>query len=662
MSHRAAAVFLLLLASALLSAQTASPTVADAQAFLDRAEAQLLTLSNQEQQANWVSETYITQDTEAIEARASDRTIALATQLIQESHRFDSIQLPPDMTRKILLLRLSLDLPAPSDPKLREELTNTVASMSGDYGKGKFCPPDVSPTTPTPDDPNASHCMGQDETEVFFATTRDPKALANAWAGWHQIGAPMRQRYARFVELSNQGARELGFADTGVLWRSHYDMPPVDFSADIERLWAQLQPLYVELHTYVRHRLIEKYGDAARRPDGMIPADLLGNIWAQEWGSVDDLVAPPTTVPTYDLTKILQARLTGTSDENARHMVKYGESFFQSLGFQPLPETFWKRSQFIRPRDRDVICHASAWDVDNNLDVRLKVCLHPDATDFVTVHHELGHNYYQMAYRQQPFLFRNGANDGFHEAIGDSIALSITPDYLKTIGLLQQLPPPDADIPLLLHTALDKIGFLPFALVMDKWRWEVFSGTVSPADYEKAWWDLREKYQGVAPPVDRTEADFDPGAKNHIPTNVPYIRYFLARVYQFQFYRAMCQASGYHGPLNRCSFYGSKPAGDKLNAMLSLGASKPWPDALQAMTGTRRADASAIVEYFKPLLDWLRQQNQNEKPGWKPEPDSLKASLPTGPLACDPKPAPAITASHAMPNQKSLAQDTIHLP
>jgi peptidyl-dipeptidase A len=430
----------------------------------------------------------------------------------------------------------------------------------------------------------------------------------------------MRDRYARMVELSNQGARELGFRDTGALWRSGFDMTPEEFSADLERLWKQVQPLYRELHAYARKRLIAKYGAAAQRPDGMIPADLLGNMWAQEWGNDYDIMAPPAAPPTYNLSEILEARHT-----DARQMVRYGENFFQSLGFSPLPDTFWQRSMLTRPRDRDVICHASAWDIDNDMDVRLKVCLHPTADDFTTVHHELGHNYYQMAYRKQPFLFRNGANDGFHEAIGDTIALSITPEYLKTIGLIQQVPPASADIPLQLRTALDKIAFLPFGLLIDKWRWEVFSGQVKPADYNKAWWALREQYQGVAPPVDRSEADFDPGAKAHIPGNTPYARYFLARVYQFQFYRAMCRAAGYTGPLNRCSFFGSKEAGAKLNAMLELGQSKPWPEALKAMTGEDKADASAMVEYFQPLLDWLKQQNQGETLGWKVPSDPLKA-------------------------------------
>ncbi|MBV9308734.1 MAG: M2 family metallopeptidase, partial [Acidobacteriaceae bacterium] len=444
-----------------------------------------------------------------------------------------------------------------------------------------------------------------------MAKSRDPKELQDLWVGWHKVGAPMRERYARFVQLSNEGAQQLGFADTGVIWRSGYDMTPEKFSADLERLWTQVQPLYRELHAYVRKRLIARYSTVAERPDGMIPADLLGNMWAQEWGNIYDLVAPPSAPPTDDLGKILQAKQV-----DARGVVQYGERFFQSLGFSTLPETFWQRSMLTKPRDRDVVCHASAWDVDNDQDVRLKLCIHVTSDDFITVHHELGHNYYQLAYRQQPFMFRNGANDGFHEAIGDAIALAITPEYLKKVGLITEIPPVSADIPLLLRTALDKVAFLPFGLLIDKWRWQAFSGEVKRSDYNKAWWALREKYQGVAPPVERSEADFDPGAKYHIPANTPYARYFLARIYQFQFYKAMCDASGYQGPLNRCSFFGSKEAGARLKAMLELGQSKPWPEAMRVMTGQDKADASAMLEYFQPLLAWLKEQNRDGKVGW----------------------------------------------
>ena len=576
------------------------PAIADAQAFMDKAEAELLALNNEGQQAGWVQETYITPDTEALSARALERAIGRATELVEQSKQFDALSLPQELRRKFTLLKLGLQLPAPKNPKLREELTQIATSLNGSYGAGKYC-----------SGGDQSKCMGIDEIDVRMAQSRDPKELQDLWVGWHKIGAPMRERYTRFVELSNEGAKELGFTDTGVIWRSGYDMTPEQFSADLERLWTQVQPLYRELHAYVRKRLIAQYGANAERPDGMIPADLLGNMWAQEWGNIYDLVAPSSAPPMNNLGKVLQAKQV-----DARGVVQYGERFFQSLGFSTLPETFWQRSMLTKPRDRDVVCHASAWDLNNDKDVRLKLCIHVTSDDFITVHHELGHNYYQLAYRQQPFLFRNGANDGFHEAIGDAIALSITPEYLKKVGLTTEIPPVSADIPLLLRTALDKIAFLPFGLLIDKWRWEVFSGEVKPANYDKAWWALREKYQGVAPPVERSEADFDPGAKYHIPANTPYARYFLARIYQFQFYKAMCDASGHKGPLNRCSFFESGAAGAKLKAMLELGQSKPWPEAMHVMTGQDQADASAMLEYFRPLLAWLKEQNRDQKVGW----------------------------------------------
>jgi peptidyl-dipeptidase A len=596
----------------------AKPTVAEALSFIDNAEKELGTLNVDLNRAQWVEETYITDDTVALQAQANDRVIARQTALIGEARKFDGLPLPPDAARKLLLLKLSIGLPAPFDPTLRAETTQKAAQLDAAYGRGKYCPGIPGDRSSSPGS-NPDNCLGIDEIDLKMAQSRDPKELAALWTGWHAVGVPMRSDYARLAELSNQGARELGFADTGVLWRSQYDMPPGEFQAEIERLWTQVEPLYRELHTYVRRKLIEKYGDAARRPDGMIPGDLLGNMWAQEWGNIYDVVAPPSGPMPYDLGAILKARKT-----TPEQLVRYGEGFYKSIGFDPLPETFWKRSMLSHPRDRDVVCHASAWDLDNQLDVRIKACFQPTSDDFVTVHHELGHNYYQMAYRNQPFFFANGANDGFHEAIGDSIALNVTPDYLKKLGLIDQVPPPSADIPLLLHTALDKIAFLPFGLLIDKWRWQVYSGQVTPEHYNSAWWALREKYQGIAPPVARSEADFDPGAKYHIPGNVPYMRYFLARVYQFQFYRAMCQAAGYKGPLNRCSVYGSKEAGARLNAMLSMGSSKPWPEALKAMTGTDKADASAIVEYFQPLMDWLKEQNKGEKEGWMLPADPLK--------------------------------------
>ena len=584
------------------------PTLAEAEAFMKSTEAVIEDLTTKAGRASWVQETYITDDTELMTADANDKLIEATTKAIHEATRFDPLvpQMPADLARKFRLLKLSLTMPAPSDAAERQKLTRVAASLDAEYGKGKYCPKSG---------PYAGQCLGQSEMERAFATTRDPKVLLDLWTGWHGSFSPaLRQPYTQLVELSNKGAREIGFKDTGELWRSNYDMAPDAFTDDMHRLWEQVKPLYESLHAYVRHRLSDKYGADIVPPSGMIPAHLLGNIWAQEWGNIYDLVAPPQQHKGYDITELLKGKNTQPLD-----MVHYGENFFMSLGFVPLPKSFWERSMFIRPRDRDVVCHASAWDVDNVNDLRLKMCIQVNGDDFVTIHHELGHNFYQRAYNTQPFLFRNGANDGFHEAIGDSIALSITPTYLKQVGLLETVPPQNStadDIPLLLKQGMDKIAFLPFGMLIDEWRWRVFSGEITPANYNRGWWELRAKYQGIAPPVARSEADFDPGAKYHVPGNVPYARYFLARILQFQFYRGMCRAAGFTGPLYRCSFFNNKAAGAKLDAMLKLGQSRPWPEALKALTGEDHMDAGAMMEYFAPLKQWLDEQNKGQKVGW----------------------------------------------
>ena len=581
-----------------VNAQTNPPTVTEAQEFMNQAEARLADLSVKLNRASWVQENFITDDTEAMAADAIDQVTAVTTELVEQSKRFDSLSLPPELARKFRLLRLSLTAPAPKDPALRKEMTTIGVSLDAEYGKGKYCRKN-------------GECLDITAIEKFMSTNRNPEELEEIWAGWHAIAPPMRKRYARFVDLSNQGAREMGYTDVGALWRAGYDMPPEAFSADLERLWNQVRPLYLSLHAFVRAKLVEKYGPSIVPPDGPIPAHLLGNPWAQEWGNVYDLLGVKEGTSGVNVTELLKRK-----NLDAKGMVKYGEGFFTSLGFEPLPTTFWERSLFTKPADRDVVCHASAWDIDNKDDLRVKMCIQVRGVDFVTIHHELGHNFYQRAYKNQPFLFQNGANDGFHEAIGDAIALAITPEYLHRVGLLEKVPEDSNDIPELLKQALDRVAFLPFGLLIDQWRWKVFSGEIKPADYNKAWWDLRLKYQGVAPPAARSEADFDPGAKYHVAANVPYTRYFLAHILEFQFYRALCQASGYKGPLNRCTFYGSKEAGAKFNKMLEMGQSKPWPDALETLTGGRQTDAGPLLEYFAPLKKWLDEQNKGKKIGW----------------------------------------------
>jgi len=574
------------------------PTAAEARAFIEAAETQLLELWIAAERASWVQSNFITDDTERIAADARQAVIAKTMKLAAEATRYDGLALPDDVARKIKLLKVSLPLVAPSDPAKQAELARIVASMEGAYGKGQYCPP-------------GKKCMSLMEIEDRLAASRDPKELLELWTGWEAVGAPLRPKYERFVTLANEGAKELGFHDLGALWRSGYDMPPDEFSKEVDRLWEQVRPLYESLHCYVRSKLQETYGKEVV-PDGKpIPAHLLGNLWAQEWGNLYDMVKPPKDDSGIDVTALL-----GAKKLDAREMVRYGERFFGSLGFAPLPKTFWERSLFTKPADRDVVCHASAWDIDWKDDLRLKMCIQITGSDFATVHHELGHNFYQRAYNRQPPLFASGAHDGFHEAIGDAIALSITPDYLVKVGLLDQAPAAGDDVGQLLRLAMDKVAFLPFGLIVDQWRWKVFAGEIPSADYNRAWWNLRRKYQGVSQPVQRTEADFDPGAKYHVPANVPYTRYFLAAMMQFQFDRALCRDAGYVGPLHRCSIYGNKQAGEKLNRMLEMGQSRPWPDALEALTGERRMDATAMLDYFAPLKTWLDEQNKGKVCGW----------------------------------------------
>ena len=569
-------------------------TPAEAEQFVADAEKRLLELNIKYARADWVKSTFITDDTESLSAEANKQVIEATTEMAEQSRRFDGVALPYDTARKLRLLKLALTLPAPSNAPERDELTKIAASLEGDYGKGKYCP-----------EGDKGKCLSLSEMEVILANSRDPEELKRIWLGWHQVSPPYRKNYQRFVELSNKGAREMGFKDTGAMWREKYDMEPDAFAAEMERLWQQVKPLYDSLYTYTRKKLVAKYGTQVVPNEGPIPAHLFGNMWAQQWNNIYPLLAPAGGDRGYDLTEILKARNT-----DAKQMVRYGEGFFTSVGFEQLPGTFWDRSLFVKPVDREVVCHASAWDVDYEKDVRLKMCIQIREEDFTVVHHELGHNYYQMAYAGQPFLYRDSANDAFHEAIGDTIALSVTPPYLKQIGLIDNVPDQSAEIGFLLQRSLEKVAFLPFGYLVDQWRWKVFSGEVGPGDYNSAWWALREKYQGVAPPAPRSEQDFDAGAKYHVPANTPYARYFLAAILQFQFHRALCSEAGFNGPLYQCSIYGNKKAGEKLKQMLAMGLSKPWPEALKTMTGEDKMDATAIIDYFAPLKEWLDEENK----------------------------------------------------
>lgn len=575
-----------------------SPTADEAQKFIQSAELALSKDADTVNRANWVNATFITDDTDWLAAKANAESTELGVKLAKGAARFDGVALTDDLRRKLKILKTGLTLAAPETPGAAQELADISTKLSSIYGKGKGT--------------LEGQPLSGNDLEDKMRTVRDPAQLAEMWTSWHNnVGRPMRDDYARLVTIANQGARDLGFKDTGAMWRSGYDMDPDQFAAEVDRLWNQVKPLYDQVHCYVRGRLNTKYGDAVQPKTGPIRADLLGNMWAQEWGGLKDLALPEGSSRGYDLTALLK-------DKNFTpiKMVQTGEGFFTSLGFAPLPKSFWEHSQFTKPADREVICHASAWDVDNIEDLRIKMCIKINDTDFITIHHELGHNFYQRAYNKQDLLYKNGANDGFHEAIGDMIALSVTPDYLVKIGLLDKAPATNNDIGQLMALALDKIAFLPFGLLVDKWRWQVFSGQITPANYNAKWWELRQQYQGIVPPTPRSETDFDAGAKYHVAASVPYMRYFLARILQFQFHQAACKAAGWKGPLSQCSIYGNKAVGEKFNAMLALGASKPWPEALQTFTGSRRMDGSAITAYFQPLITYLKTQNKSQTCGW----------------------------------------------
>ncbi len=581
-------------------APTATPPAEEAAKFVSSVNDTMMKLGREQQQAAWVAATYITPDTEAINARANQAFIDAVARNARDAARLNPQEAAPEVRRQLDVLKTTLVVVTPSDGKLAGELTTLTASMEAAYGRGKWCPDPAQPAT----------CLDVEQITEEMATSRDPKRLREVWEGWHTIAVPMRKDYERFVTLANTGAKELGFADTGALWRAKYDMPPDAFTRELDRLWEQVRPLYVSLHAYVRMKLRQQYGDLVPER-GPIPAYLLGNIWAQDWSNVMPIAAAGSAGPGYSLTDILKTRKTGAVD-----MVRMGERFFTSLGFKPLPPTFWERSLFVKPADRNVVCHASAWDVDLVEDLRIKMCIDPTEEDFTTIHHELGHNFYQRAYNTLPTLFRDSANDGFHEAVGDTIALSVTPEYLVKVGLLDKAPDASGDTGLLLARALEKIAFLPFGLLVDQWRWQVFSGQVTPATYNQAWWDLRLKYQGVAPPEPRGEQFFDPGAKYHVPAVTPYTRYFLAHILQFQFHRSLSKLAGCTTPLHRCSIYESKEAGAKLDAMLKLGLSRPWPEALEALTGSKEMDATAIRDYFAPLQTWLDEQLKGQPTGW----------------------------------------------
>jgi len=579
-------------------AATASAETADE--FVARINREFADLWLEGNAAGWTQATYINVDTQLLNARATERWLTAFSRAVEEARAFEGQPMSPASRRALDLLKLNVSAPAPDDPAKRAELATLLARMEAKYGSAKYCPQ------------GPESCRDEVQLKAVLEESRDYGELLEAWRGWHDAARPLRSDFERYTTLANEGARTLGFTDLGAMWRSNYDMPADDFAAEAARLYRQVEPLYKELHCYARGKLAQKYGTDKVPAGKPIPAHLLGNMWAQQWDAVYDLLEPYPGVSALDVDAGLAKQ-----GYDAVRMTQSAETFYKSIAFPALPQTFWERSMLTQPRDRDVQCHASAWHMDGKQDVRIKQCIRPTYEELRTIYHELGHVYYYLWYQDQPYLFQNGAHDGFHEAVGDTVNLSMTPAYLAQVGLVPAAKPShEAVINQQMKMALEKIAFLPFGKLIDEWRWQVFSGAVTPQNYNAAWWKLREQYQGVAPPVARSEADFDPGAKYHVPGNVPYTRYFLSFIIQFQFQKALCDAAGFKGPLSECSIYGNETAGRKFGAMLAKGASQPWQDTLDELAGTRQMDAAAILEYFAPLRGWLKEQNQGQQCGW----------------------------------------------
>lgn len=582
-------------------AASAGPSADEARAFAKTVDTELRALWVAQATAAWAYETDITDEHEAALVAVDEKLMAWLTVNIPKAAKLSKAKgLEPDIQRQLDLLTRATSLPAPADPDRRKKLAEISAKLSGMYGKGKYCTGEG----------DAQVCRDLGELSEVLAKAEDWDAQLDAWQGWRTVSPAMKPMYEEFVALGNEGAKTIGYDDVGVLWRSGYDMSPVEAEAETERLWMQVKPLYEQLHCHVRAKLVEKYGADKIAADGLIPAHVTGNMWAQSWENLYPMLEPYPGQPDLDVSKAL-------ADWDAKKIVRTGESFFTSMGMDPMPATFWDRSMFEKPEDKEVVCHASAWDVQLNDDQRIKMCIKPTLDDLVTIHHELGHNYYNHYYTSLPVLFQAGAHDGFHEGIGDTLVLSVTPTYLHKLGLLEEVSESDeAVLNKQMLDALQKLAFLPFGRMIDQWRWDVFSGKVKPDQWNAHWWKLRGQYQGVGAPMDRPADAFDPGAKYHIPANTPYLRYFYSHVLQFQFHDALCKASGHTGPLHTCSIHGSKEAGKRLSSMLAMGASKPWPDALDAVAGTRTMDATAMMTYFQPLMGWLKEQNKDRQCGW----------------------------------------------
>ncbi|XP_053436341.1 angiotensin-converting enzyme 2 [Nycticebus coucang] len=601
--------WLLLSLVAVTAAQ--STTEEQAKTFLDNFNREAEELSHQGALASWNYNTNITEENvqKMNEAEGKRSAFYEEQSKLSQTYPLEGIQ---NRTVKRQLKALQQRGSSALSADKNKRLSTILNAMSTIYSTGKVCKPN-----------NPQECLLLEPgLEEIMANSRDYSERLWAWEGWRaEVGKQLRPLYEEYVDLKNEMARANNYEDYGDYWRADYDAEGEDgydynrsqLIEDVEHIFTQIKPLYEHLHAYVRTKLMNTYPSHIS-PTGCLPAHLLGDMWGRFWTNLYSLAVPFEQKPNIDVTDAMVSQ-----GWDAQRIFKEAENFFVTVGLPRMTQGFWQNSMLTEPEDgQKVVCHPTAWDLGKG-DFRIKMCTKVTMDDFLTAHHEMGHIQYDMAYAVQPFLLRSGANEGFHEAVGEIMSLSAaTPKHLQSIGLL----PPDfqddneTEINFLLKQALTIVGTLPFTYMLEKWRWMVFKGEIPKDQWMKKWWEMKQEIVGVVEPMPHDETYCDPASLFHVSNDYSFIRYYTRTIYQFQFQEALCQAAQHQGPLHKCDISNSIEAGQKLLNMMSLGKSEPWTLALENVVGTRNMNVSPLLTYFEPLFTWLKEQNRNSFVGW----------------------------------------------
>ncbi|XP_041066850.1 angiotensin-converting enzyme 2 [Carcharodon carcharias] len=590
-----------------LTAAVFSQTPEDeARAFLKKFSEEAVNLVYNSSLASWEYNTNITKENAFKMNLVGDKWTVYYQKASNESSKFNIGEIKDKEIKKQLQMlqdKGSGVLP-PNDLKRLNHIQNEMAAI---YGTGTVCYPS-----------EPSQCMELEPgLTKLMANSKDYNERLWAWEGWRvNVGKRLRPLYEGYVELKNKAAKMNGYEDYGDYWRGNYETDDdeeyaysrKDLLRDVKSLFGEIKPLYRELHAYVRAKLGDTFGPEHISSTGCLPAHLLGDMWGRFWGNLYSWSIPYPHQEDIDVTPEMVKQ-----GWNPKEMFQKADAFFQSLGLQAMNDNFWHYSMIEKPTDgRKVVCHPTAWDMGNGADFRIKMCTEVNMENFLTVHHEMGHIQYDMEYANQTYLFRDGANEGFHEGVGEIMSLSAaTPLYLKSLGLLPDsfIEKNETDINFLLKQALTIVGTLPFTLMMEEWRWKMFQGRIPKDQWMKMFWEMKREMVGVVEPLPHDETYCDPAALYHISNDYSFIRYYTRTFYQFQFHEALCRKAKHSGELHKCAITNSTKAGKALRDMLRLGKSQSWTRALQLVTGETKMNAAPLLKYFQPLYDWLKKNN-----------------------------------------------------